>query len=238
MCSPRVVAQRCGGSGVICDRVRSRWGSTRSPSHTAPGVADPAADRRQRRRRVIGLAASLPIGRRSSGLTIAVVRVRRGAESAPEAAVAPACGVADCDIRRHRRWLAGAVAGAAEAGCAGDRRRGPRRAADRRHRGETIAASASAESRRRAAASMRRAPAAPRAPTSDALAQVTPARLGAHHLAHGAIDRRVESRSSSGRLTHRRIPGAASFCFSTRRASETRHFTVPTGMPSIWPISS
>ena len=33
-------------------------------------------------------------------------------------------------------------------------------------------------------------------------------------------------------------PTAAIFCFSTRRASETRHFTVPTGTPRMWLICS
>ena len=56
-------------------------------------------------------------------------------------------------------------------------------------------------------------------------------------------------RRSSGRGRRRRSPRRfavhsyayptdASFFFSRRRASETRHFTVPTGMPSIEPICS
>ena len=90
----------------------------------------------------------------------------------------------------------------------------------------------------------------PRQPRATAAARTRPVRLrlcaASRRRGPGTRD---PHRRSSGRGRRRRsrcrfavhsyaYPTDASFFFSSRRASETRHLTVPTGMPSIEPICS
>ena len=72
-------------------------------------------------------------------------------------------------------------------------------------------------------------------------------RLDVEHLAHRAVDGGIEhlalprlgARSPSPTSAQTSVyPIDAIFCFSTLRASDTRHFTVPVGIFSICPISS
>ena len=58
-------------------------------------------------------------------------------------------------------------------------------------------------------------------------------RVDVHQVADGVVDRRRRFAVHSYAY-----PTDASFFFSSRRASETRHLTVPTGMSSIEPICS